>query len=134
MSDPDVMRIRKARARAAIIALGRAAEHVLGQAARDAPVEEGTLRGSGTVTYIVEGAQIESRAAAIAAAEAAVTRSNTVRLDAVVTFATPYAARQHEETGWRHPKGGRAKYLESALMQDAKRLTDYIAAAQRAAG
>ena len=34
-----------------------------------------------------------------------------------VSYNKIYATRQHEETGWNHPRGGQAKYLESA-MQD----------------
>lgn len=31
---------------------------------------------------------------------------------------TIYAARQHEETGWQHPRGGQAKYMETAMTQN----------------
>lgn len=37
-----------------------------------------------------------------------------VRSDGVI-----YARRQHEETTWRHPRGGQAKYLEAAKEQGA---------------
>jgi len=30
-------------------------------------------------------------------------------------FGTEYAARQHEELTWNHPRGGEAKYLENAI-------------------
>jgi hypothetical protein len=30
-------------------------------------------------------------------------------------FGTVYAARQHEETTWKHPRGGEAKYLTNAV-------------------
>lgn len=29
-----------------------------------------------------------------------------------------YAARQHEETSWNHPRGGQAKYMETAMTQN----------------
>lgn len=29
-----------------------------------------------------------------------------------------YAARQHEETGWNHPRGGQAKFMETAMQQN----------------
>lgn len=29
-----------------------------------------------------------------------------------------YAARQHEEVGWNHPRGGQAKYMETAKNQN----------------
>lgn len=31
---------------------------------------------------------------------------------------TIYAARQHEETGWNHPRGGQAKFMETAMTQN----------------
>lgn len=36
--------------------------------------------------------------------------------------AKAYAVRQHEETGWRHDGGQRAKWLEMAAKENAKRL------------
>jgi hypothetical protein len=35
-----------------------------------------------------------------------------------VEFDQAYAHRQHEELGWKHPHGGRAQYLSTALYQD----------------
>ena len=29
-----------------------------------------------------------------------------------------YAARQHEETTWNHPRGGQAKFMETAMQQN----------------
>lgn len=78
---------------AATECLGRVGLDLQGRAQRDAPIEEGTLRGSGATT-------LERRS------DGAVV---------VVSFSTPYAARQHEELTWRHPMGGRAKYLEANL-------------------
>lgn len=43
-----------------------------------------------------------------------------VRSDGVV-----YARRQHEETTWRHPRAGQAKYLE-ATMQARRRDAEHI--------
>ena len=31
---------------------------------------------------------------------------------------TVYAARQHEETTWQHPRGGQAKFMETAMTQN----------------
>ncbi len=45
-------------------------------------------------------------------------RSGRVRRDGrgyVIEFSTPYAARQHEDTRLRHPRGGGAKFLENAM-------------------
>ena len=107
MSDAsDYGRRRKAAAIAALKVIG---EDLLGQAQRDAPVEEGTLRGSGKVDLTVtpEGASVE------------------------VSFSTPYAARQHEEVTWKHPKGGKSKYLEDNLKAMAPRYLAALAAAIR---
>jgi hypothetical protein len=76
-----------------------------GKAQRDAPVAEGTLRGT-----------------------MAVEEANPVDLTARVTFSTPYAARQHEEVGWQHPKGGKAKYLEDHVKELAPRYARILGA------
>lgn len=82
---------------------------VLGEAARLAPVEEGTLRASGDRRTIrhADGADVEG------------------------FFSTPYAARQHEELGWRHPKGGQAKYLETPFNEASGRYEGIVGAAIR---
>lgn len=75
----------------------RAGEDLLGKAQRLAPVREGTLRGSGELDV----------------------HETAGGAEAVVSFNTVYAARQHEETEWEHPKGGQAKYLEQPLRESA---------------
>lgn len=70
-----------------------AAEHVLEEANRVVPLEEGTLDRSGVASV------------------------DEPSLTAAVSFDTPYAARQHEELGWRHAKGRTAKYLETPLVE-----------------
>jgi hypothetical protein len=89
----------------AATALGQFGEIVLGEAQRRAPVKEGTLRGSGRAELVVEG-------------DGATT---------LISFNTPYAARQHEETEWEHPKGGEAKYLENAIKAFAPRWPGFLA-------
>lgn len=66
-----------------------------GAAQRRAPIEEGTLRASADV-------DVDERLDGV---------------DVEVSFSTPYAARQHEETGWSHPRGGEAHYLQNPLME-----------------
>lgn len=39
-----------------------------------------------------------------------------------------YAARQHEELGWRHPRGGEAKYLERPALENQKELFAIVGA------
>jgi hypothetical protein len=97
----------RARRAAASAVVKIIAEDLLGQAQRSAPVDEGTLRGSGAVkiTEKLDGVEAE------------------------ISFDTPYAARQHEEVTYRHPKGGKAKYLEDPLKAMAPR---YLAALRKA--
>lgn len=82
-------------------------EDLLGEAQRRAPIEEGTLRASGEL-------EIKER---------------PDRIEAVVSFNTVYAARQHEETEWVHPLGGEAKYLERPLLENSGRYNRILAAA-----
>jgi hypothetical protein len=83
---------------------------VVGEGARLAPIEEGTLRGSGDVEVERLGDVVE----------------------ATGYFAQVYAARQHEELDWAHPKGGQAKYLEEPFKRNLPRLEPLVGAAVRA--
>lgn len=87
-------------------ALMKAAEYVRGEAVQRTPIDEGTLRGSAAVKTV---------------------DAHTVQ----VGFHTRYATRQHEELGWRHPKGGQAKYLESVLIENQAEIKELIAAELR---
>jgi hypothetical protein len=64
-------------------------EHVLGEARKLVPLDEGTLERSGRV--VRDG------------------------LNGAVTFDTVYAVRQHEELTWKHLPGRQAKYLEQPM-------------------
>lgn len=94
---------------AALAALSDAGEFLLEQSNRTAPIEEGTLIGSGTVTI------------------------DRARLKAIVSYDTPYAVRQHEDTRLRHTNGRRAKWLEHAGREQGARITQLIAARMRGA-
>jgi len=86
--------------RAAVNA-ARAGAHLLrDEAVQRTPIETGTLRNSARAS--VEGNE------------------------AMVSYNTPYAARQHEEVGWQH-KEGQAKYLESALLDNQAKISELIA-------
>lgn len=87
------------------------AEDLLGRAQRDAPVDEGTLRATGRQRW----------ARSARSAEGA-----SLWID--VSFSTVYAARQHEEVTWKHPSGGKAKYLESNLLEMVPRYERVLAA------
>lgn len=114
--------------------LNRAGEAVLGEAQRRAPIDEGTLRGSGVLILVVNGRRFEGEggiSAATSAAVAAVRSGVPLEVNAEISFNTPYAARQHEELDWEHPKGGEAKYLERSLNEVVPRVVPLIAAGQR---
>lgn len=87
----------------AAAALNHAAELLRGDSQPLAPIDTGILRGSAQVTPATAG-----------------------NLTAHVSYDTPYAARQHEELGWRHDEG-QAKYLEGPLTQNASKYQQAIA-------
>ena len=132
----DLNDVRVARARAAVRDVHRAGEILLGEAQRRAPIEEGTLRGSGALAIVVSGQRFEGTGAlagATALAEGLARAHSPITVTAEVSFNTVYAARQHEELDWRHPKGVQAKYLEQPLGELAPRLEAMIAAGQATA-
>jgi len=91
--------------------LANTATRVLADAVPRAPVDLGPLRGSGFVD--VGGAKI-----AHGNADGSITVTGTApsgATSATIGFDEIYAHRQHEEVGWNHPKGGQAKYLETAI-------------------
>lgn len=85
--------------------LALAAEHVLGEARKIVPHEEGTLERSGTASVDPD------------------------KLTAAVSFDTPYAVRQHEDLSLKHNAGRRAKYLEGPLTESTA-ITRAIVAAE----
>lgn len=108
----------------------RCAEDLAGQVSaptsfhEGAPIDEGELRASTTVVFIINGAQYAGAGAyerAKIAVRAAARAGHRIRIDAEVRVNKVYAARQHEELAWHHPKGGRAKYLQAPLMANAAR-------------
>lgn len=107
MSEVDRAKLRFRTA--AIAGVKTFVEDVAGEAQRRAPIEEGTLRGSADTDVDVVGDLITGE----------------------VSFNEVYAARQHEELSWQHPKGGQAKYLESVLLERAPR---YAAILRKAIG
>lgn len=122
--DVDVSELRARMADGAVVGVYRAGEDLLGRATRLAPVDEGTLRGSGALTMIVNGQRFEGSGALALARRFATTLAKAGRkvdVDVEVSFNTVYAARQHEELDWHHPKGGEAKYLEKPLLANVRR-------------
>lgn len=88
-------------------ALGKGAAYLLAQTIPRTPIRDGPLRASG-------GTDVDDDTAS-------------------VFFDTPYAARQHEELGWRHPKGGQAKYLENTVLEERGNAQAIVAAEVRRA-
>jgi hypothetical protein len=85
------------------------AEHVLGKSNEVVPLDEAELQRSGTASVDLPS------------------------LTAMVSYDTPYAARQHEELTWRHAPGRTAKYLENSLNSARPEVTALIAAELRRA-
>lgn len=94
---------------AAAAGLGDAAEFLLEEANRTIPLDEGVMLGSGDVDVDAAGGR------------------------AAISYDTPYAVRQHEDTRLRHTPGRRAKWLEHTLTERGSEAGEYIAARVREA-
>jgi hypothetical protein len=90
--------------RATADAIEDAAEFLLEQANRSVPLQDGILQGSGKVTTRGGG-----------------------KVGAAVSYDTPYAVRQHEDTRLAHAPGRRAKWLQRTLNEERRRILDFIA-------
>ncbi len=93
-------------------ALNDGAAELLRVANTTVPYREGILSGSGNVEKA--------------------TPSDLVAKVGYGGAASAYAARQHEETGWRHAPGRRSKWLELAAKEDGPRIMRDVA--ERARG
>jgi hypothetical protein len=102
----DIGKLEAEMAEAALAGLRLGAEHVLKLARDRVPIEEGTLERSGRTSD--DG-------------------DDTV----AVSFDTVYAVPQHEHLEWRHDAGRSAKYLEIAVHEGAKAVSQLIRAAVR---
>jgi hypothetical protein len=116
--------------KAAVRGMVENTEDLLGRSMRDAPVDEGTLRASGAGAVYANGRavsrvgfrEVEGEPEAPEMVSRAVREGGAG--DAVVGevgFNTPYALAQHERIDFQHPNGGKAKYLEDNLKQQASR-------------
>ncbi|GAA1769938.1 hypothetical protein [Nonomuraea bangladeshensis] len=88
---------------AAARVLKDAALHILQTANTRVPIQEGHLQNSG---------------------DTAVDRNE---MRAYVTYNQPYAVAQHENLDWKHAPGREAKYLETALEEEAPAVRALIA-------
>lgn len=114
---------------AALEALRVGAEAILTEAINEAPVETGTLRRSGTVTvgYVPDSGAVYAAASSRSMRDAF--RNEEGKEQAVyISFNTPYARRQHEEIGYNHPLGGKAKYLEDPFNRNKSKVLKYVEA------
>jgi hypothetical protein len=78
------------------------AEAGLTEANRTIPIEEGVMERSGETS-------VDDR-----------------KLEAAISYDTPYARRQHEDLSLRHDKGRRAKWLEQMLKEEGSNLRKVI--------
>lgn len=85
--------------------LRKGLEHVLFEARKIVPLDEGTLERSGKVH--VNG------------------------LEGAVSFDTVYAVRQHEELTWKHLPGRSAKYLEIPMNRERDVVLELMAVSLR---
>lgn len=70
-----------------------AGEHVRAEAVNETPEDTSDLKKSALVT-------------------------SDGKATVVVSYDTPYAVKQHEELGYNHPGGGKAKYLEDPFNRE----------------
>lgn len=108
------------------VGLADALLFVAGESQQRAPVDTGDLRGSVEVTlddnvyaHGVKGTNSTDVYIVGDLPESASKGS--------VSYNTPYAAVQHEQTAYDHPKGGQAKYLESVLVEHQSEIVNLIA-------
>jgi hypothetical protein len=109
---------------AALKALRTGAETILTEAIDETPIETGTLRRSGTVTVgaLPDGTQVYEAAESGSNMKDAFPGPEGKEKAVYISFSTPYARRQHEELGYNHPLGGKAKYLEDPFNRNKQKV------------
>ena len=114
---------------AGLKALRTGAEAILTEAIDETPFESGTLRRSGTVTVggLPDGAQVYEAAESGSDMKDAFPGPEGKEKAVYISFNTPYARRQHEELGYNHPRGGKAKYLEDPFNRNKNKVLKYAA-------
>ena len=112
---------------AGLKALRTGAEAILTEAIDETPIDTGTLRRSGTVTVgaLPDGAQVYEAAESGSDMKDAFPGPEGKEKAVYISFNTPYARRQHEELGYNHPLGGKAKYLEDPFNRNKKKVLQY---------
>ncbi len=112
---------------AGLKALRTGAEAILTEAIDETPIDTGTLRRSGTVTVgaLPDGAQVYKAAEAGTEMKDAFSDPVGKEKAVYISFSTPYSRRQHEELDYEHPRGGKAKYLETPFNANKKKVIKY---------
>ena len=112
---------------AGLKALRTGAEAILTEAIDETPIDTGTLRRSGTVTVgaLPDGAQVYEAAESGSDMKDAFPGPEGKEKAVYISFNTPYARRQHEELGYNHPLGGKAKYLEDPFNRNKEKVLQY---------
>jgi len=112
---------------AGLKALRTGAEAILTEAIDEAPIDTGTLRRSGTVTVggLPDSEQVYEAAESGTETKDAFPNKIGKEKAAYISFNTPYARRQHEELDYEHPRGGKAKYLETPFNANKKKVIKY---------
>ena len=112
---------------AGLKALRTGAEAILTEAIDETPIDTGTLRRSGTVTVgaLPDWEQVYEAAESGSNMKNAFPGPEGKEKAVYISFNTPYARRQHEELGYNHPLGGKAKYLETPFNANKKKVIKY---------
>ena len=90
---------------AAARTLGVCGADLQGKSAQEAPIDTGDLRANCSVSPV---------------------KRDGDRIEVQVGYDLPYAIVQHERLDFRHPKGGKAKYLEDPFNANKARYARYI--------
>lgn len=112
---------------AGLKALRTGAEAILTEAIDEAPIDTGTLRRSATTTVggLPDMMQVYEAAKDGNEMKNAFPQPIGKEKAVYVSYNTPYARRQHEELGYNHPLGGKAKYLEDPFNRNKKKVLQY---------
>jgi hypothetical protein len=112
---------------AGLKALRTGAEAILTEAIDETPIDTGTLRRSGTVTVgaLPDGVQVYEAAKSGTEMKDAFPGPEGKEKAVYISFSTPYSRRQHEELGYNHPLGGKAKYLEDPFNRNKSKVLKY---------
>jgi len=100
-----------------------AALDLLGRAVRDAPVDTGDLRGSGSVIFDGQVIARGDKSGTIRVTGGARPSNNPT---AEIGFGVPYAYKQDQDRELRHPRGGKAGYLSDNFRAQGPRYIRHI--------